>query len=83
MTGLGKLLWICVIPGRTWESANPDRHPKGQLLHMGRPQLEEQRIEPVEWEAGDADGLWWVLKPALFVQHLQAYFPVENWIVSS
>ena len=45
---------------------------------MGRPQLEEQRIETVEWEAGDVDGLWWVLKPALFVRHLQAYFPVEK-----
>lgn len=55
-----------------------DHQMLDQLLHTGRPQLEKPRIQPVGWEAGDADGLWWVLTPALPVWHPQAYIPVEN-----
>lgn len=49
-----------------------------QLLPMGRPQLEEQRIEPVGWEAGDSDGLWWVLTSALSCPASPSLFSCEK-----
>lgn len=53
-----------------------------QLLHMVRPQLEEQRIQPVDWEAGDADGLWWVNTYSSCLASPSLY-SCGKWIISS